>query len=96
VSNSRRAEAFPFEQRTAGKDYGIGWCYSCLVDYHADVQRGKPEPWEPRFAITYAPCAMPGPSGGLFVLPLPSCDHHLVPNPGALGNGAGSGLLLPR
>jgi hypothetical protein len=94
MSNTRRpAEAVPFEEHIEGHDCGLGYCYSCLSDYYATRQATRP-PDEPRFAITYAPAAVPGPAGGLFLIPLPSCWYHLIPNPAAAARN-GSRLALP-
>ena len=79
-----------------GVDLGLGACYSCLVDYAADKAAGR-TPAPPRYAITYAPAAIPGPGPrpSLHLIPLPSCYEHLVPGSEAhLADGRR--LVLPR
>ena len=76
----------------ADVDLGLGYCYSCVTDYAFELHAGRPAA-PPRYAITYAPAAIPGPTGSLHLIPLPSCYHHLAPAPA--GNGGGR-LIRPR
>ena len=77
-----------------GVDLGLGYCYSCLTDYAFSHGAGRPAA-PPRFAVTYAPAAIPGPMGNLHLIPLPSCYHHLTPAAAGAGNGGGR-LIRPR
>ena len=85
MSNAKHASpaARPLHPWGPG-DHGLGFCYSCIVDYAAARGAGTGPP-PVLHAITLAPAALPMPAG-VGMVALPSCYEHLVPNRG--GNGA--------
>lgn len=96
MSNTRQARQTPgTDLFTQGGDLGLGYCYFCLIEYRADQDEGV-SPHQPRFAITIGPAPVPGPTGGLFLIPMPSCWDHLMPASELAEPGGRPRLIRPR